>query len=100
MAVVRQCWLSLACLDQRRSFISLWQRSGPDRSRRSGWLKRTVGNAPHVGRSGNDYVVPESGHSIATRIAKDRKSVVKGKSVAVRVDLGGCRFIHTQNNNT
>src|SRR3546814_13534683 len=94
MAVVRQCWLSLACLDQRRSFISLWQRSGPDRSRRSGWLKRTVGNAPHVGRSGHDYVVPESGHSIASRVAKaDRKSVVEGKMVSVRVEIGGRSII-------
>src|SRR3546814_15669305 len=27
------------------------------------------------------------------RVAQDRKSVVSGKSVSVRVDLGGCRII-------
>src|SRR3546814_12090492 len=30
--------------------------------------------------------------------AQDRKSVVKGKSVAVRVDLGGRRIIRKKNN--
>src|SRR3546814_16285676 len=30
------------------------------------------------------------------RYAGDRKSVVKGKSVSVRVDLGGCRIITTK----
>src|SRR3546814_19361524 len=30
---------------------------------------------------------------------KDRKSVVKGKSVSVRVDLGGARIIKKKNNN-
>src|SRR3546814_18790447 len=31
---------------------------------------------------------------------RDRKSVVKGKSVSVRVDLGGCRIIKTKNKKT
>src|SRR3546814_11621695 len=29
----------------------------------------------------------------------DRKSVVSGKSVSVRVDLGGCRILKKKNNN-
>src|SRR3546814_16580151 len=33
------------------------------------------------------------------RVQKDRKSVVAGKSVSVRVDLGGCRIIKKKNKN-
>src|SRR3546814_7734485 len=33
------------------------------------------------------------GAALATGAAGDRKSVVTGKSVPVRVDLGGCRII-------
>src|SRR3546814_13844727 len=36
----------------------------------------------------------------AERIDQDRKSVVYGKSVSVRVDLGGRRIIKKQNNIT
>src|SRR3546814_16633291 len=33
------------------------------------------------------------GHQIADPVAQDRKSVVEGKSVSVRVDLGGGRIL-------
>src|SRR3546814_11448356 len=36
---------------------------------------------------------------LALLISPDRKSVVSGKSVSVRVDLGGLRFIKKKNNN-
>src|SRR3546814_20784189 len=32
-----------------------------------------------------------------SRIEEDRKSVVKGKGVSVRLDLGGCRIIKKKN---
>src|SRR3546814_19413788 len=40
-----------------------------------------------------------SSRSVAERwLTQDRKSVVKGKSVSVRVDLGGSRLIQKKNN--
>src|SRR3546814_16063178 len=45
-------------------------------------------------REGDVYRVPEqSGLRLATGNAGDRKSVVSGKRVSVRVDLGGRRII-------
>src|SRR3546814_16124270 len=43
----------------------------------------------------------QQGHSIASHAHKsaDRKSVVKGKSVSVRVDLGGRRIINNKKKN-
>src|SRR3546814_14299435 len=35
--------------------------------------------------------------SMPRQFVRDRKSVVKGKSVSVRVDLGGCRIIKKNN---
>src|SRR3546814_7617512 len=42
-------------------------------------------------------VLPLSGPSDAGSVARDRKSVVEGKSVSVRVDLGGRRNIKLKN---
>src|SRR3546814_19955656 len=39
------------------------------------------------------------GHYLLEAGWKERKSVVEGKSVAVRVDLGGCRNIKKKRNN-
>src|SRR3546814_16156753 len=36
--------------------------------------------------------------SAAGAVAADRQSVVEGKRVSVRVDLGGCRIIKKKNN--
>src|SRR3546814_11803715 len=54
-----------------------------------------------VGGSGDSAVFRACGSlpgepDIAHRIRKDRKSVVSGKSVSVRVDLGGRRIITTK----
>src|SRR3546814_12353785 len=49
--------------------------------------------------SPRDRARPEKSRNVArelTRYALDRKSVVSGKSVSVRVDLGGRRFIKKQ----
>src|SRR3546814_14145535 len=37
-------------------------------------------------------------HDLHLFTSTDRKSVVSGKSVSVRVDLGGCRFIKKKKN--
>src|SRR3546814_18745685 len=45
------------------------------------------------GRRCGDIVVRHGVHAGAERAGRDRKSVVSGKSVSVRVDLGGRRII-------
>src|SRR3546814_18689715 len=47
-------------------------------------------------RAAHDRVVIYDAHSIRSRI--DRESVVQGKSVSVRVDLGGRRISKTKTN--
>src|SRR3546814_15596340 len=44
-------------------------------------------------------VEAEPAHDVEPADAADRKSVVAGKSVAVRVDLGGRRIVKKQKNN-
>src|SRR3546814_17658829 len=71
-----------------------------------------IGSSPVVGSSKNrisgwpqwrgqvDHHSPDHGHHRAGRRhggAVDRKSVVEGKSVSVRVDLGGRRIIKNKN---
>src|SRR3546814_13528694 len=47
---------------------------------------------------GRDHVERRPGVQLAD--GEDRKSVVEGKSVSVRVDLGGRRILKTKNNDT
>src|SRR3546814_16380570 len=54
---------------------------------RIGAILSMSGSAPHYG------TVMSRGALIAVAEIKDRKSVVSGKSVSVRVDLGGRRII-------
>src|SRR3546814_14537089 len=55
-----------------------------------GWLQHAVGRRDtRSGQRGN-----------AERKRRDRKSVVEGKSVSVRVDLGGRRIMKKKNNTT
>src|SRR3546814_14191911 len=50
--------------------------------------------------SGEVFIVRQGPAFIANRIVEtDRKSVVEGKSVSVRVDLGGRRIIKKKNKN-
>src|SRR3546814_17025663 len=44
----------------------------------------------------NKPLLPKSAFDM---LEKDRKSVVEGKGVSVRVDLGGCRIIKKKRNN-
>src|SRR3546814_19013380 len=52
----------------------------------------TVDNGGHTWPGGSPYL-PESMIGKTSADLKDRKSVVEGKSVSVRVDLGGGRII-------
>src|SRR3546814_18221796 len=45
------------------------------------------------------FVVPDDDASLAPDLESDRKSVVSGKSVSVRVDLGGRRIIKKKQTN-
>src|SRR3546814_13232889 len=51
------------------------------------------GLLPHMGRDEDDADPAAAAEALAQRIQDDRKSVVSGKSVSVRVDLGGRRII-------
>src|SRR3546814_11765955 len=46
------------------------------------------------------FPVLREGFELETAISVDRKRVVSGKSVSVRVDLGGRRTIQQKNDNT
>src|SRR3546814_14473660 len=82
-----------------------WQRSGSAREAANPamapWRLSAESCAPAcclvVGRTSRPAAFA---HPAATGmvVAPDRKSVVEGKSVSVRVDLGGRRFIKKQNN--
>src|SRR3546814_13163711 len=61
---------------------------------------RTRSSLSRVGRAapGRAQRLSDRRHHARSRVARrDRKSVVEGKSVSVRVDLGGRRFIKTKN---
>src|SRR3546814_11152814 len=49
---------------------------------------RAIDRGPHVVLAG-----PARAHEVRARVVQDRKSVVKGKSVSVRVELGGRRIL-------
>src|SRR3546814_20070526 len=51
---------------------------------------------PHVERTATIYDGLIGSETSGT-LSKDRKSVVEGKSVSVRVDPGGCRIIKKKN---
>src|SRR3546814_14462754 len=54
-----------------------------------------LGHGPSIGS--DDLLIAISYHPYAEETVQDRKSVVKGKSVSVRVDLGGRRIIKNKN---
>src|SRR3546814_11184292 len=68
-------------------------------SKRSTWLAASVRSSTRVSRSSADSLVGSSMTAAARESRSrrsfflDRKSVVSGKSVSVRVDLGGRRII-------
>src|SRR3546814_20069629 len=63
------------------------------------------GGNPHEGRRSKEYPLPPLTTTLSAQLFEkdprevDRKSVVKGKSVSVSVDLGGRRII-TKTNTT
>src|SRR3546814_16074433 len=67
-------------------------------------------NVQSMGQRSAQFVEPDIGHAVAGRAPiaaraqraarADRKSVVSGKSVSVRVDLGGRRIIKKKNAST
>src|SRR3546814_12498887 len=64
---------------------------GPDsRPGRSWSLDRILGERPRVGQDRSPTICGDRGD-------RDRKSVVSGKSVSVRVDIGGRRSIIKKN---
>src|SRR3546814_3465740 len=74
-----------------RSFRGVERRDRSVRSFRSG---RSVRSGPASAVAGHAGWWPEGpGEVVGLRLPEDRKSVVSGKSVAVRVDLGCCRNI-------
>src|SRR3546814_14319588 len=60
-----------------------------------GWFVLQVGREPQLAALAE--LVGEPGWLSDPRLAEDRKSVVEGKSVAVRVDRGGRRSIKKKN---
>src|SRR3546814_16345331 len=57
-----------------------------------GWIPSSSYRSPCLWRSPRRSI-PRSAMSAPRLISRDRQSVVEGKSVSVRVDLGGCRII-------
>src|SRR3546814_20759644 len=63
------------------------------------WLARPAAEVIAEGLSVVIAGPPNAGNStLLNALAKDRKSVVKGKSVSVRVDIGGRRYIKKKKN--
>src|SRR3546814_13423171 len=52
-----------------------------------------------VVQSNAGSVVGDRGHCLFVEDLVDRKNVVSGRGVAVRVDLGGCRFLKKKKKN-
>src|SRR3546814_19566900 len=70
------------------------------RSSGSGRACQSMGIPPVPGQGTGLIPVERSSHSSRAppKRARDRKSVVEGKSVSVRVDLGGRRVLKKKNN--
>src|SRR3546814_19208854 len=56
-------------------------------------------DCPECQRTGETRQISALPAAWSNHDLRDRKSVVSGKSVSVRVDLGWCRIIKKQNNN-
>src|SRR3546814_17367839 len=73
-------------------------RRGDRRQRRR--KRRVAAQQLDEGRTGEDpEEAGDKGYPGGQDCAEDRKSVVSGKSVSVRVDLGGCSIITKRNEN-
>src|SRR3546814_11060622 len=70
----------------------------PDTPRSSGHPRCLPRGAIRLPRARPETPIPRTGPGAPWQSAKDRKSVGEGKSVSVRVDLGGRRIIKKKKN--
>src|SRR3546814_14406724 len=101
-------WSSDVCSSDLKRSCSTYLRTTPKRPGRSCRCARTVSRAPFLA-CGPALIRTAPGEhgrragrlapSCLIRKTVDRKSVVKGKSVSVRVDLGGRRIIKKKKQN-
>src|SRR3546814_19056660 len=88
-------WSSDVCssdLGKREAILEIWDRQAADNRinvRMNAEVKSIAG-------ARGDFTVTLGDGSVM-KAEKDRKSVVEGKSVSVRVDLGGRRIIKKKN---
>src|SRR3546814_12223423 len=76
----------------------LWSRAGPaGDAARPPPLPPVAPRAAQLRSAGDDPRLGEQRRLVVEGPARDRKSVEKGKSVSVRVDLGGRRIIRNKN---
>src|SRR3546814_14031083 len=64
-----------------------------DKSRRSSVIRQPVGSRPDIAVNRSTWLFQDQPFRECATVPLDRKSVVEGKSVSVRVDLGGRRSI-------
>src|SRR3546814_18135734 len=87
------CSSDLPAQPDREADLSQVRPGRPQARRLQGSEDQIVGDLPPA------FSGPDPAFSFGSNSSTDRQSVVQGKSVSVRVDLGGRRTIKKKNNN-